>query len=103
MLSAMCLAGVSCFALHRLLEFFHAFGIFSGHPKRVALWGGLCSRGLFTKQKMIIRNQPITSRRDNEQLAWGNAPGGRQYDKRPARAKALLFFCAFALALTLQP
>ena len=46
---------------------------------------------------MIIRNQPITSRRDNEQLAWGNAPGGRQYDKRPARAKALLFFVLLPL------
>ena len=37
---------------------------------------------------MIICNQLITSLRDNKQLAWGNAPGGRWYDKRPARAKA---------------
>jgi len=42
---------------------------------------------------MIIRNQLITPRRGNEQIAWGNAPGNRQHDKRPVRAKALLFLC----------
>ncbi len=46
---------------------------------------------------MIIRNQLITPQRGNEQLAWGSAPGGRRYDKRPARAKALLIFVLLPL------
>ncbi len=46
---------------------------------------------------MIIRNQPITPQSGNEQLAWGSAPEGRRYDKRPTRAKALLFFVLLPL------
>jgi len=43
------------------------------------------------------QGQPITPQRGNEQLAWGSAPGGRRYDKRPARAKALLIFVLLPL------